>query len=81
MGDGEFDVVWKRFAAPGVLLGNHVENIVKFVLRLLRRLAKRVAAVNRRNVGDKAPVVVPATDNLIIEERFHGGNLTHEWRG
>ena len=78
MGDGEFHVVRQRLAALGVFLGNHVENVVKFVLRLFRRFANRVAAVNRRNVGDVTPVVVPMANDVIIEECFHGDNLAHE---
>jgi len=78
MGDGKFHVAGKRFAALGVFFGNHVENIVEFVLRFFRRAANRVAAVNGRNVGDETPVVVPMTNDLIIEERFHAANLTHE---
>lgn len=61
-----------------MFLNDHVENIVEFALRFFRRAANRVAAVNGRNVGDITPVVVPMTDDMIIEERFHVGNLTHE---
>ena len=64
-----------------MFLGNHVENIVKFVLRFFRRAANRVAAVNGRNVSDETPVVVPVTNDMIIEKRFHAGNLAHEPRG
>ncbi len=78
MSHGEFHVVGKRFAALGELLGDHVENIVEFVLRFFRRAANRVTAVNRWNIGDITPVVFPMTHNVIIEERFHGGNLAHE---
>jgi hypothetical protein len=78
MGDRELDVVGKRFTALDVFLGDHVEDVMEFPLRLFRRGANRVTTVNRRDVGDVTAVVVPVTDDLIIEERFHGGNLAHE---
>jgi hypothetical protein len=40
-----------------------------------------MAAVNGRTVGDETPVVVPMTNDMKIEERFHAGNLAHEPRG
>jgi hypothetical protein len=82
MSDSELNVSRKRLAAFDVFLGNHVENVVKFALRFLRRAANRVAAVNRRNVGNVASVVVTAANNVIIEQRFHDGNLARKprWR-
>ena len=71
-------VVGKRLSALGVFLGDHVEDIVEFVLRLFGCAANRVAAVNCRNIGDIASVVVAVANDVIIKERFHDGNLAHE---
>jgi hypothetical protein len=78
MSDGELHVFGKRFAAFGAFLGNHVENIVEFALRLLRGAANRMASANGGNIGNVAPVVVAAANDMIIEERFHSDNLAHE---
>jgi hypothetical protein len=43
-----------------------------------------VAAVNGGNVGDATAIVIAVADDMIIEERFHGGNLARavgKWKG
>ena len=80
MGDGELHVVGKRLVFSGKLLGDHVEHVVKFVLRLLRRAPNGVAAFNRGNVCDVTAVVIAPANDLIIEQRLHGMKLTFPGR-
>ena len=70
-------VVSYKLIALGVFFGNHLKNVMKFLLRLLRRVANRMTAVNGRNIGNKASVVVRSANDMIIEKRFHNGNLAH----
>ncbi len=78
MANHQFHIIRKRLPAFGVFLSNQVENIVKFLLRLLWRAANCMTTINRRNVGDKTPVIVTAADHMIVEKRLHGGNLVQE---
>jgi len=80
MGNRNFHVIRQLLAALGIFLGNHFKNAMPFVLRLLRRVANRMTAVNRWNIGNKTSVVVRAANNMIIEKRFHNVNLAHKGR-
>lgn len=80
MGDGELHVVGKRLIFSGKFLRDHVEHVVKLVMRLLRRAPDGVAAFNRWNVGDVTAVVIAPANDLIIEQRLHTMKLTFPGR-
>ena len=62
----------KRSAEPAkVFLGDHVEDMLQFFLRLLWCVANRVATGDGRNIGHVAAVVVSPANHLIIKQRLH----------
>ena len=65
------NVVRQRTAARSKFLGNHIEDVMEFLLRFLGRGSDGVAPFKRRNVSDVAAVIIAAADDLVIEESFH----------
>jgi hypothetical protein len=75
MNEREFDVFGEGFAAFGELLRNHVENVVKFSLRLVRGLADSMAALEGGNVCDIAAIVIATGNDLVIEQSLHYSSI------
>ncbi len=71
MSEGKVDVLGEWSAGLSELLGNHVEHVSEFALRLLGGCAHRVASVNGRNIGHVTAVVVPPANHLVVEQRLH----------
>ena len=67
MGKRQLYIFRHRLAAFGKFFGDHVEHVLKFVLRLVGCLPDGMTAVNRWHVGNVASVVIAPTNHLIVE--------------
>ena len=71
MNNGELDVVRQGTALRRELIGYHFEDMLQFGVRLRGGSAEGMTAIDRRNIGHVAPIIIPATDNLVIKKSLH----------
>ena len=71
MNNGELDVVRQGTAPRRELIGYHFEDMLQFGVGLRGGSAEGMTAIDRRNIGHVAPIIIAATDNLVIKKGLH----------
>lgn len=71
MDDFQLNVVRQGFSALGELVGDHLEDVMQLLLSFFWCVADGMAPVDRRDIRDIAAVIVAATNDMVVEERFH----------